>query len=136
MMLTTADECVYIKCVKQSNGKISFVILALYVDDIIPISNDTSMLAEEKELICNRFDMIDNGEISYCLGLTIKRDREKKIITISQENYIENILVKCGMEKCRPVSTPMEPQTKYYKTMERKFTRKFFGPFYELYSVP
>ena len=113
-----ADECVYIKTEKRDDGHISFSLLALYVDDIIPISNDLDMLTREKQSICDRFDMSDNGEISYCLGLTIQRDRKNKIITISQENYLENVLIKCGMDKCRPVATPMEPGTKYYKTVE------------------
>ena len=71
------------------------MILGVYVDDVIPISNDTPML------------MADNGEICYCLGLSIKRDRANKILTISQGNYVENILTKFGMQNCRPVATPL-----------------------------
>ena len=37
---SNADSCIYVKSVKQENGFISFVILAVYVDDIIPVSND------------------------------------------------------------------------------------------------
>jgi hypothetical protein len=110
-----ADECVYTKTVKQADGKISFLILAVYVDDIIPISNDTRLLSSEKRAICDRFDMVDNGEISHCLGLIIKRDRANKIITISQSNYIEEILTKFGMEGSRPVATPLEPGVQYCK---------------------
>ena len=113
-----ADECVYIKTVKKEDGHISFVILAIYVDDIIPITNDAALLAEEKTVICDKFDMVDNGEISFCLGLSIKRDRVNKIITISQQNYTENILSRFQMDKCRPVATPLEPGTKYYRTTE------------------
>ena len=58
--------------------------------------------------------MVDNGEISYCLGLTIKRDRANKIVTISQANYIENILTRFGMERCKAVSTPLEPGVYIY----------------------
>ena len=113
-----ADECMYIKTVKQSDGSISFVILGVYVDDIIPVSNDLKLLACEKRAICDKFDMVDNGEIRFCLGLTIKRDRARKIITISQPNYIENVLIKFGMENSRPVATPLEPGVKFYKTTE------------------
>ena len=65
-----------------------------------------------------KFDMVDNGEISYCLGLTVKRDRQNKIMTISQPQYIENILVRFGMENCRPVTTPADPGMKYCKFSE------------------
>ena len=113
-----ADECVYIKTVKRSDGHIDFVIFPVYVDDIIPISNSKTLLDEEKAAICKEYDMVDNGEISYFLGLSIKRDRKNKIITISQESYVEEILTKFGMDKCRPVGTPLEPNVKYYKTTE------------------
>ena len=113
-----ADECVYLKSVKQSDGRISFVIMVVYVDDIIPISNDTPFMIKEKEAICNEFDMVDNGEISYCLGLTIKRDRPNKIITISQSKYVEEVLVKFGMDQSKPVATPLEAGATYFKTTE------------------
>ena len=35
-----ADDCIYIKQVKNSDGQVSFVILAVCVDDMIPVSND------------------------------------------------------------------------------------------------
>ena len=110
---SSADECLYVKTVRNDDGKISFVIMALYVDDIIPVSNDTPLMMAEKQAICERFPMVDNGEISHCLGLNIKRDRANKIITISQGNYVENLLARFGMEKCRPVATTLEPGVKY-----------------------
>ena len=110
-----ADECVYFKTVKQDDGRVKFIILAVYVDDIIPISDDIALLEQEKHALCEKFDMVDNGEISYCLGLTIKRDRINRILTISQPQYIENILIRFGMQNCRPVTTPAEPGMKYSK---------------------
>ena len=60
-----ADECIYVKSLKEANGHISFVILGVYVDDIIPVSNDPAMLKVEKAALCERFEMIDHGEICY-----------------------------------------------------------------------
>ena len=37
---------------KQCKGEIKFVILAVYVDDIIPVSNNLEMLENEKK--CSR----------------------------------------------------------------------------------
>ena len=58
---SNADGCIYIKLIKKSDGQISFVILAVYVDDIIPVSNDISMLNAEKESLCHRFEIVDKG---------------------------------------------------------------------------
>ena len=62
------------KTVKQSNGHINFAILAVYVDDIIPISNDLTLLSEEKSAICNEYKMVDNGEINYILGASLHQN--------------------------------------------------------------
>ncbi len=43
------DQCLYIKSVKTSNGKINFIILPLYADDILPVSNNMNMINSEKK---------------------------------------------------------------------------------------
>ena len=93
---------------KQENGFISFVILAVYVDDIIPVSNDPGMLASEKQLLSNEFQMIDQEKIQFILGMSIRRERGKKTLFISQEKYLENVLNRFGMQDSKPVSTPLE----------------------------
>ena len=72
---SNADGCIYVKSVKEGNGRISFVILGVYVNDIIPVSNNPAVLKAEKAALCERFEMIDHDEIHYLLGMPIKRDR-------------------------------------------------------------
>ena len=106
---SNADGCIYVKSMKEASGCLSFVILGVYVDDIIPL------LKAEKAALCERFEMIDQGEIHYLLGMSIKRDRESRTLMISEPNYVEKILSKFGMENCKPVSTPLEPGRKFQK---------------------
>ena len=110
---SNADGCIYVKSVKEANGSISFVILGVYVDDIIPVSNNLAMLKAEKAALGERFEMTDQGEIHYLLGMSIKRDRESKTLTISQSHYLEKVLKNFGMENCKPISTPLEPGRKF-----------------------
>ena len=63
------------KTVKKDDGFISFVILAVYVEDIIPVSNDVTMLKAEKESLFKEFEIVDLGEFRSILGMSIKRDR-------------------------------------------------------------
>ena len=112
---SNADGCIYLKSMKEANGRISFVILGVYVDDIIPVSNNPALLKAEKGALCERFEMIDQGEIHYLLGMSIKRDRENRTLLISQPNYVEKVLRKFGMENCKSVSTPLEPGRKFQK---------------------
>jgi hypothetical protein len=95
-----ADNCIYVKSERKANGVISFVILAVYVDDIIPVSNDVDMLKAEKESLCREFEMVDEGEIHFVLGMSIKRDRTNKVLFINQAKYVESVLNRFRMQDC------------------------------------
>ena len=59
------------KTVKRDDGFIRFVILAVYVDDIIPVVNDVKMLNAEKESLCKEFEIVhlrDQSFMGYCLN--------------------------------------------------------------------
>ena len=86
-----ADHCIYIKHIVDDG---CFVIFAVYVDDIIPVSNDMKLLHIEKEILCKKFVMVDNGDADYFLNLSIKRNREERILSISQPLYLQSILKK------------------------------------------
>ena len=90
-----ANGCILIHARKQSqepNGHINFVILGVYVDDLVPVFNTPALLKAEKDALCTRFDMVDQGDIRYLLGMSIKRDRKYTTLTISQPTYLEKVL--------------------------------------------
>ena len=105
----TVDPCVYIKPKTHKDGRIEFVIIALYVDDILFFSNNTEMLKREKCAIAQRFEVQDLGELSYVLGMCIKRNRRLRTMSITQTKYFEGVLKRFQMENCKPVSTPLAP---------------------------
>ena len=69
------DQCIYLKV---SGSK--FVILVLYVDDILLASNNLDMLHETKRFLFGNFEMKDLGETSYVIGIEIHRDRSHGIV--------------------------------------------------------
>ena len=73
------------------------------------------MLEAEKDKLMCQFDMVDKGEISFILGMQVKRDRERGLLSISQPAYLETMLKKFKMENCNRISTPMECGTNYHK---------------------
>ena len=73
------------------------MILAVYADDTTLASNDDEMLKSEKAKLSDRFEMEDQGPIHYCLGMSVKRDKEAKVLSISQKAYLENVLQWFGM---------------------------------------
>ena len=121
-----ADNCIYVKSIKDSNGFISFVILAVYVDDIIPVSNDINMLNAEEELLCKNFEMTDQGEIHFVLGMTINRDRETQTLYINQHKYLESMLERFGMTNCKLIATPLEATYHQRTDEEEAFDKNLY----------
>jgi len=89
------DNCIYIK-IKGS----SFIILVLYVDDILLASSDKNLFYETKGFLSSNFDMKDLGDASYVLGIEIHRDRSKGALGLSRKAYIEKVLKRYNMHKC------------------------------------
>ena len=86
--------------------------IALYVDDLIPASNSKSMLHGEKAALQQRFEMKDLGEVHYCLGIQVKRDKDNKRMKLHQAQYLTSLLEKFGMQDCKPAATPVYQSTK------------------------
>jgi hypothetical protein len=81
------ESCVY----KKVSGS-TVVFLVLYVDDILLIGNDISMMEAIKSSLRKSFSMKDLEEAAYILDIKIYRDRSKRLIGISQDAYIDKIL--------------------------------------------
>jgi len=96
------DHCIY---VKKSNG--NFVILSLYIDDILLVGYNLEYVKTVKSWLSKLFDMKDMGETDYILGVKIQRDRSKKFLSLSQETYIKKILERFRMNSCKSMDTPV-----------------------------
>jgi Reverse transcriptase (RNA-dependent DNA polymerase) len=96
------DEDYYVY-VKRSKNK--FMILLLYVDNILLASNNKEYVQIIKEWLSVNFDMKDMGEATYIPGVKIERDHSKKMLTLSQEHYIGKILKKFRMQDSKSIDT-------------------------------
>ena len=101
-----ADSNIYIY-----RSDTQFIILAIYVDNTLLITNDDIILLDKtKQSLHSEFDMTNLGPIfnSTILGLQVIYDQKAEILRILQTRYIEFLLKKFLMEPCNPASTPME----------------------------
>lgn len=99
------DPCIYLH--HEANGQLD-VIVALYVDDIIIISNPHgNALQQTKQILSNEFNMKDEGELSWYVGIKINQDHENNTISMSQRAYTETVLERFNMQDCAPVAVPM-----------------------------
>jgi hypothetical protein len=85
-------------------GKHLFV-CQIYIDDIIFGSTNKSFCDEFNKIMTNRFEISMMRVLTFFLGFQIKQVKEGTFI--SQIKYIHGILKKFGMDKVKPIKTPM-----------------------------
>ena len=76
---TTSDHCVFI----QKFSDDDFVILLLYVDDMLIVGKNASRIDRLKEQLSRSFAMKDLGPAKQILGIRITRDRASKKLHMS-----------------------------------------------------
>jgi hypothetical protein len=90
------DNCLFYK-EYMSKGKKCFILLLMYVDDNIIISNDREGLDAFKKRMHDKFKIEDKKAIAHYLGIQIQRDRKERTLKIFQEGYINEILESVGI---------------------------------------
>ena len=66
------------------------------------------LMDELKQKISEAFNVTHEGELSWVLGMEVKRNRENKTITLSQQKYLMDVLSRFNMTKCKEKETPMD----------------------------
>ena len=95
------------------NKKKKVEIVAVYVDDLILITETPDGMQHIKESLSTIFKMKDLGKLHYCLGVNVHVD--EKITYLCQSQYIERLLDKYGLSEANTVSTPMDLSVKLQK---------------------
>ena len=80
------------KCVNIKNTNNGYVIVCLYVDDILIIGSNNDMSKTIKKMLNKHFDMKDIGIADVILGMKITKTSKGYVLL--QSHYIEKILDK------------------------------------------
>jgi hypothetical protein len=91
----------------------TFLLVGVYVDDLIITVSRTADIIEFKEQMMNTYSMSDLGLLTYYLGIEVNQTDEA--ITLCQSSYARKIVESAGMECCNPCQTPMENRLKLTK---------------------
>jgi transposase InsO family protein len=102
-----SDPCIFIHT--NVNGQKTYI--ALYVDDFIIAGENKDDIATIKRQLSERFDMKDLGIARKFLGMEIEYGSDGSI-KIHQNQYIQQLLTRHGMQDCSPVNTPMDTSVK------------------------
>ena len=76
---TQADHCVFVKRYEEGD----FLILLLYVDDMLIVGQDTRKIGSLKKALGKSFTMKDLGLAKQILGMHIVRHRTQKVLWLS-----------------------------------------------------
>ncbi|KAE8655918.1 NAC domain-containing protein 48 [Hibiscus syriacus] len=82
-----ADHCCYIKRFDNS-----FIILLLYVDDMLVSGSNMQEIIHLKKKLSKQFAMKDLGTAKQILGMRIKRDKKSGTLMLSHAEYINKVL--------------------------------------------
>ena len=99
--INECDKCIYIK-----NTVNDYVILCLYVDDMLIVCSDDEMIKSTKAMLSTRFDMKDMGLADVILGVKILRTSDG--LVLSQSHYVDKILDKFSNDDSSVARTPID----------------------------
>ena len=103
-----ADHCCYIKSLGDS-----FIILLLYVDDMLIVGASKQSIDKLKWELSQEFAMKDLGAAKQILGMRITRD--SGTLRLSQEEYIKKVVERFSMGDAKPVGCPLAAHFKLSK---------------------
>ena len=93
-----------------------YVIICLYVDDMLISSPCKETINETKRMLALNFDMKDMGKANVILGIKVTRVSDG--LRLSQKHYVEKFLKKFGYYDSKPLATPFDPNIYLKKNLE------------------
>lgn len=111
------DTCVFINngFNLESPPSHGLLILAIYVDDGLLLSNSPALMDECLDHLRQKFE-ITSGEVSTFVGLQIETQGSK--LLLHQKDYIERVSERFGVSNCKYTPTPMNSSLQLCKEGE------------------
>ncbi|KAL9270074.1 Retrovirus-related Pol polyprotein from transposon TNT 1-94-like protein [Drosera capensis] len=100
-----SDHCVFVTKFARDD----VIILLLYIDDTLIIEKNIDTINMMKKQLSESFAIKDLGPTKKILGVRKERDRDKKLIWLSQKEYIEKILCRFHLKNLK-VSPSIDAQ--------------------------
>ena len=109
---SAADPSLYIR----HDGN-NFILVATVVDDFLMTGFPKSYLDNFKQQLFAEMEMTGGDDVKWFLNMTITRDRKLGLLKLDQSKYVETVLAKYNMTKCRIASTPTQDGVNLSKLM-------------------
>lgn len=76
-----------------------------------------AVVEDLKAALSAEFEMRDLGHATRILGIKIFRDRDRRLLHLSQGTYIRRVLERYSMDSAKPAALPFAGNIKLSKTM-------------------
>ncbi|GKA01505.1 retrovirus-related pol polyprotein from transposon TNT 1-94, partial [Tanacetum coccineum] len=103
--INECDKCVYVK-----DTSAGYVILCLYVDDMLIVGSNDKIIRSTKDMLKSKFDMKDMGLADVILGIKIIRTQNG--LVLSQAHYVDKILNTHNAGDSGQARTPIDTSTR------------------------
>ena len=103
------EPCLFSRRDRIDEGDYLETNVLVYVDDLIVASQSQELRDRIVEMISEKFNTTDEGDLSEYLGVSIRfdyKDNRRKCF-LDQTKYIERKLKEFGMSNCRGAVTPL-----------------------------
>jgi len=100
----------------KNYGNGESVIILLYVDDTLIVGKDKNNIIVIKKALRKYFVLKDLGAINKILAMKIVNDRSKRMLWMSQEDYIKKVLERFNMHNAKFVNVILPGNLKLSKT--------------------
>ncbi|CAI7729002.1 unnamed protein product [Closterium sp. NIES-53] len=87
--------------------KEQFLMLLVYVDDILLLSESSAMIEHVEEMLEMQFKCSKMGDVKYYLGMYVERDLDKGVLRLHQRKYCEGLAEKYGLQNGGKAATPL-----------------------------
>lgn len=110
-MVNKLNHHIYIYITKIEN----YFIIFWYINDILLARNSLKIIKKTKSLLCFQFKIKNMEEVYYILHIKIIRNKQSKMLHLSQEQYLNYFFKRFKMDNCKPLSTPIKKDFKMRK---------------------
>jgi hypothetical protein len=87
------------------NHGTNFLLVQIYVDDIIFGGSSHTLVSKFQEMMESEFQMSMMGELTFFLGIHVKQTKQGTFV--HQTKYTKDLMKKFNMVELKPVSTLM-----------------------------
>ena len=124
------EKCPYEHAVYMKREGNEFLIVGVYVDDLLVTGTSVENIVKFKKQMCCEFEMSDLGKLSYYLGIEVEQGHD--YIELKQTAYAKKILEKAGVNATQLSVQWSQEYSSTKMNMEKEQTRPSIKVWWEV----